>query len=102
MLEDFSITLFYTSEGSNSTENIKVTPLASQYPAQPNGWHFICVMVVDTELSYFLDGEYVGTDVRLKNTIADSPGRAQVGQMYSGIINIYFYSSFPTFYSNLT
>jgi usherin len=85
VLEDFSITLYYTSVGSNSTENIRVTPLASQYPADPDGWHFICVMVVDTELSYFLDGEYVGTDVLLKNTIADDRGRARVGQMFSGI-----------------
>ena len=90
VLEDFSVTLYYTPEGSNSTENIKVTPLASQYPADPEAWHFICVMVVDMELSYFLDGEYVGTDVMLKNTIADSAGRARVGQMYSGIIDIYF------------
>ena len=85
VLEDFSVTFYYTPEGSNTTENIKVTPLASQYPAHPDEWHFICVMVVDTDLSYFLDGKYVGTDVSLKNSISNIPGQARVGQMFSGI-----------------
>ena len=85
MLEDFSVTLYYTPEGSNTTENIKVTPLASQYPADSEEWHFVCVMIVDTDLSYFLDGGYVGTDISLKNSISDTTGRARIGQMYSGI-----------------
>lgn len=85
-LEDYSVTLYYKPQGSNITEHIKVTPLPSQYPGTPQGWHFISVMVVDTDLSYFLDGQYVGTDTQLLNTIADSPGKARVGQMFSGII----------------
>ena len=97
VLEDFSVTLLYTPEGSTRTENIKVTPLASQYPADPGAWHFICVMVINTELLYFLDGEYVGTDVRLTNTIADSSGRARVGQMYSGIIKNISFQDTTTF-----
>ena len=89
VLEDYSVTLYYTPQGSNITENIKVTPLASQYPINPGGWHFICIMVVDKELSYFLDGVYVGTDISLKNTISNAPGKARVGQMPSGIIVVY-------------
>ena len=83
-MQDFTVTLYYTPDGSNRTKNIPVTPLASQYPKDPGGWHFICVMVIDTQLSYFLDGAYVGTDVSLENTIADGAGLARVGQMLSG------------------
>ncbi|XP_028396319.1 LOW QUALITY PROTEIN: usherin-like [Dendronephthya gigantea] len=101
VLENFIITLYYTPEGSNNTQDIKsVSPLASQYPNDPQGWHFICVMVIDTKLSYFLDGEYVGMKT-LRNNIADVNGRAQIGQMfasdkpnnYSGLMqDIYFYN----------
>ena len=84
VLENFIVSLYYTPEGSNSTQDIKsVPPLASQYPDDPQGWHFMCVMVIDTELSYFLDGEYVGKKI-LRNSIADVAGKAQIGQMFAG------------------
>ena len=84
VLDDFTVTLYYVPEGSNQTENIQIKPLASQYPRHPNGWHFIVVMVYSTELSYFLDGNYVGTQA-LKSALKDRLGtRAIVGQIYPG------------------
>lgn len=83
VLADYSVTLHYIPEGSNLTENVQVVPLASQYPRNPNEWHFITVMVFNTELSYFLDGEYVGK-AGLRNPVDDGAGRLTVGQMYSG------------------
>ena len=84
VLSDYSITFYYIPKGSNHTESIKVQPLASQYPSKPNDWHFIAVIVYNTELSYFLDGEYVGTNIALKNVINEQSGAITIGQMYSG------------------
>lgn len=89
VLQDFSVTLYYTPQRSNITLKVTMKTTSGQYPADPRGWHYVCAVVIDKEFSYFLDSKYIGSHA-LTNPVVGTTGVARIGQMLSGIYEPFF------------
>jgi usherin len=82
-IENYKI-WFHYQYGNGTTSVVELNPLQSQSQhLNEDEWHLITVTIIDTDLSYFIDGQFIKSTL-LKGSINDPGGRIRIGQKYGG------------------